>query len=63
MPTRNVALDVGSVLAGVVAHAELVADHGVGDLGSEFFLGVFDAAEAMDQVPVPSGGMATPPTQ
>ena len=57
----DLALDGGSVLAGVVAHAEPVADHEGRDLGSEVFFGVPDAAEAMDQLPVPSGGVATPP--
>jgi len=44
-----------------VADAERVADHEGGDLGAEFFFGVPDAAEAMDQVPVQSGGVTTPP--
>ena len=57
----DLALDVGSLLAGVVAHAELVADREGGDLGSEVFFGVPDAAETIDQVPVPSGVVATPP--
>jgi hypothetical protein len=55
----DLALDVGSLLAGVVAHAELVADREGGDLGSEVFFGVPDAAETIDQVPVPSGVVAT----
>jgi len=55
------ALDLGSVLAAVVAHAEPVADREGGDLGSEVFVGVPNAAEAMDQLPVPSGGVVTSP--
>ena len=51
------------MLAGVVADAEPVADHEGGDLGSQVFFGVPDAAEAIDQFPVPSGGVATPPCQ
>jgi hypothetical protein len=49
------------VLAGGVAHAKPVADHEGGDLRAEVFFGVPDAAEATDQVPVQSGGMATLP--
>ena len=55
------ALDAGGVLARVVADTGLLADHEGGDLGSEVLFGVPDAAEAMDQVPVLSGGVATPP--
>lgn len=55
------AFDVGGVPAGVVADAERVADHEGGDLGAECCIGVRDAAEAMGQVPVQSGGVTTPP--
>ena len=56
-PLLDPALDVGGVLPGVVADAELVADHQGGDLGAQFLLGVADAAEGVGQVPVQAGGM------
>jgi hypothetical protein len=40
------------VLAGVVADAELVADHEGGDLGTQLLLGVADAAEGVREIPV-----------
>jgi hypothetical protein len=54
------ALDVGGVLARVVADAELVADPQGGDLGAQLFLGVADAAEGMGQVPIQAARMPCP---
>ena len=54
------ALDIGGMLARVVADAELVTDHQGGDLGSQLLLGVADAAKGMGQVPIQAARMACP---